>query len=199
MDSTSWKLRKQLGCKSVKKFLSHSSIAEATLESCFSTNAEVQAVSNQRGKTWKTGFFPTYDALSDGIQRNVGSKSSLLELILFELYYDDHRNDDENATPVEANWEDPSDKKKTPAKNHKYHRNVYQAKELKATLKLTEPISEIMMWTKEKKIEMIEDKLNDPDLVGRVVQHTPDHQGGKHRRSVRHVQKCSDADVEATA
>lgn len=201
MDSTSVETSENSwGCNSVKKVLSHSSIAEDDAGILFLDEMQRFRTVSITGEDMENkAFSDVWMLLSDGkFNSNVGSKSSLLELILFELYYDDHRNDDENATPVEANWEATSDKKKTPAKNHKYHRNVYQAKELKTTLKLTEPISEIMMWTKEKKIEMIENKLNDPDFsVGASYSKLLIIIGGNIDEAYSMSRSCSDADVEA--
>lgn len=95
--------------------------------------------------------------LSDGtFQSDSKIKHDLIRLILEDDYWSERDDEDDEEDAVEG--EVPSNKPKKP-KKLKYKTSYWEASRMKKMLKLEEAINEIMTWDKEKKVNVIKDKL----------------------------------------
>ena len=189
------------GCSTVKAVLSESSISEDDAGILLLDEMQRYRTVSQNGEEVNPkAFADVWMLLSDGKFGNaIGSKNSLLDLILHELYYEDHKDDKQNQSPTPTSFESPKETNKIPeSPNHKFHLGVYQAKELKSCLKLREPISEIMTWGNAKKIAMIEEKLKDPNFsTGLSYRKLLIVISGNIDEAYSMSKMCSETDIEA--
>jgi len=99
--------------------------------------------------------------LSDGtFQSNSKIKKSLIQMILEDEFWADHRDDDDDdddeVTPIDA---DVTESKKKRKKKFKYQTYYWDAARLKKLLRTSEEVSDIMKWSQEKKIMKIKERL----------------------------------------
>jgi len=102
--------------------------------------------------------------LSDGQVSGEADKKRQIIRMIFDNAYSEERNSNKNNQnfpdcPIEGlDIDDDSDKSK------KYKRKYYRAEELKALLKLKEPVNEIMTWDKEKVHKLLIGSLNKKNI-----------------------------------
>lgn len=94
--------------------------------------------------------------LSDGtFQSNSKIKQQLISMILESDYYDERDERDELINK--------KNKKNKPNKPYKYNTSYWDASRLKKILKLNNSLQDIMFFTKEQKLSLIKEKLNNKD------------------------------------
>jgi len=114
-------------------------------------------------------FQDVWMLLSDGKLTGATSREDIYSEICQAAYQED-LEDQEEDSPVEetsnsgkpAIGKAPKEKKKK--KSSKFSMWYYEAARLKRILRLNEPTAEIMTWNKEKKRQVLMDKIDDPEL-----------------------------------
>lgn len=91
--------------------------------------------------------------LSDGKFSSSSRKEAILDILLGEYYWSIQEKTEDKKTK-KAKKEDEIKKEKG-----KYSQSVYTAKRMKRALRLTEPIEEIMTWSDEQKLNIVEERL----------------------------------------
>lgn len=98
--------------------------------------------------------------LSDGtFQSNSKIKQELLRMILEDDYWAERGEDDDDDDEVTESENSRKKKKKQNTKKV-YLTSYWEASRMKKLLKLSEPMPEIMKWSKVKKMELIKERLS---------------------------------------
>lgn len=122
-----------------------------------------RTISNNGAENNSNKFQDLWMLLSDGtFQSNSKIKQELMKMLLEEDYWNERysRDEDEEDEELETSENTPNNKKNKKKREMKYKTSLWEASKLKRLLKLKEPMSEIMMWSRDQKMSIIKESLN---------------------------------------
>jgi cell division protease FtsH len=154
----------------LEKRLEHSAIEESQQGILLLDEIQKFKTKGADGDELKTEHMgDLWNLLSDGKFGNeAGRKNKIVELAL-KIYWDrDYAQAEERQ--AKKNKEEPEDDDWVDYENdkdpkRKYKTTLWNAKEIKATLRRKEPIEEIMTWDSDKKESVVFEALDDPEVL----------------------------------
>lgn len=186
---------------SIKSKLDSSGIGDETGICLFDEIQRFKTIDQQGDDLATLKYNDLWELLSDGrFGVELGSKNNLIEYFLKDLYSmdvndDPEADDDGNSSKVIVPGGEPLSKN---PRRKRYTYSCYAAQSLKSTLRLAEPIVEIMKWTPDKRREVLMEKLNDTNFnIGTVFNKLLIILSGNLDEAYSMAKETSNADVDA--